>query len=119
MNLSNALTGLFIFYTLTDPFFILLEYINGLSVSILSIKRLEVFLFKKEYNTNKLIKNTNPREDGKTVIEIDDMDFDIIKKKEEFNNQHEEEFRKKDDKLSSSNESEEEKDSLKELELQD
>ena len=135
MNLSNVLTGLFIFHTLADPLFLLPEYINGLSDSLLSLKRLEVFLFKKEYNPTELIKNTSPKEDEKTVIEIDDMDFGIIKKKEEFNNQHEEEFevkeeenekedinkkkRKKDDKSSSSSESEEEEDSEKEIELQD
>jgi ABC-type multidrug transport system fused ATPase/permease subunit len=135
MNLSNVLTGLFIFHTLADPLFLLPEYINGLSDSLLSLKRLEVFLFKKEYNPTELIKNTNPKEDEKTVIEIDDMDFGIIKKKEEFNNQHEKEFeikeeedekedinkkkRKKDDKSNSSSESEEEEDSEKEIEMQD
>ena len=95
-----------------DPIFWWLEYIIDLSDSLfdsLSIKRLEVFIFKKEYNPNKFVKKTNPK-DEKTIIDIDIMDFDIITKKEEFNNQYEEEFSKKDDKLSSSSGSEEKDD---------
>ena len=39
MNLSNVLTGLFIFHTLADPLFLLPEYVNGLTDSLLSLKR--------------------------------------------------------------------------------
>ena len=84
MNLSNVLTGLFIFHTLADPLFLLPEYMNGLFDSLISLKRIEVFLNKKEYNPTELIKNTNPNKDEKIVIEIDGLNFGIIKKKEEF-----------------------------------
>ena len=60
MNLSNVLTGLFIFHTLADPLFLLTEYVNGLTDSLISLKRLEVFLSKKEYNPTELIKNLYP-----------------------------------------------------------
>jgi ATP-binding cassette subfamily C (CFTR/MRP) protein 1 len=84
MSLSNVLTGLFIFHTLADPLFLLPEYINCLSDSLLSLKRLEVFLSKKEYNPTELIKNLYPKAEDKIAIEIDNMDFGIIKKREEF-----------------------------------
>ena len=84
MNLSNALTGLFIFHSLADPLFLLPEYINGLIDSLISLKRIEVFLNKKEYNPTELIKNLNPNKDEKIAIEIDALDFGIIKKREEF-----------------------------------
>ena len=92
MNLSNVLTGLFIFHTLADPLFLLPEYVNGLMDSILSLRRLEIFLSKKEYNPTELIKNLYPNEQEKIVIEIDNMDFGIIKKKEEFIIEEEQEF---------------------------
>ena len=104
MNLSNVLTGLFIFHSLADPLFLLPEYINGLSDSLLSLKRIEVFLNKKEYNPKELIKNTNPNKDEKLAIEIDGLDFGIIKKKEEFEkaiDEDEEENKENDDNSSS------------------
>jgi ABC-type multidrug transport system fused ATPase/permease subunit len=45
---------------------------------------LEVFLSKKEYNPTELIKNLYPKAEDKIAIEIDNMDFGIIKKREEF-----------------------------------
>ena len=84
MNLSNVLTGLFIFHSLADPLFLLPEYINGLNDSLISLKRIEVFLNKKEYNPIELIKNIKPSKDEKIAIEIDGLDFGIIKKREEF-----------------------------------
>ena len=90
MNLSNILTGLFIFHTLADPLFLLPEYINGLSDSMLSLKRIEVFLNKKEYNPTELIKNINGKNE-QYAIEINGLDFGIIKKKEEFEKDDEEE----------------------------
>ena len=92
MNLSNVLTGLFIFHTLADPLFLLPEYINGLSDSLLSLRRLEVFLSKKEYNPTELIKNLYPKDEDNIAIEIDNMDFGIIKKKEEFIKEEDEEL---------------------------
>ena len=106
MNLSNILTGLFIFHTLADPLFLLPEYVNGLSDSLLSLKRLEIFLSKKEYNPTELIKNLYPSQDEKYAIEIDNMDFGIIKKKEEFIKDEEEEEK-------------EENENEKEIELKD
>ena len=84
MNLSNVLTGLFIFHSLSDPLFLLPEYINGLVDSLLSLKRIEVFLNKKEYNPKELVKNPNPNPNEKLAIEIDGLDFGILKKREEF-----------------------------------
>ena len=97
MNLSNVLTGLFIFHTLADPLFLLPEYINGLSDSLLSLKRIEVFLSKKEYNPVELLKNVHPKDDDKIAIEINNMDFGIIKKREEFIQEEDEEFEIEDD----------------------
>ena len=39
---------------------------------------------KKEYNPKELIKNINPTKEEKIAIEIDGLDFGIIKKREEF-----------------------------------
>jgi ABC-type multidrug transport system fused ATPase/permease subunit len=83
MNLSNVLTGLFIFHTLADPLFLLPEYINGLKDTLLSLKRIEIFLNKKEYNPTEIIKNIIPNNE-KYAIEINGLDFGIIKKKGEF-----------------------------------
>ena len=92
MNLSNVLTGLFIFHTLADPLFLLPEYVNGLMDSLLSLRRLEIFLSKKEYNPTELVKNLYPDQQDNIAIEIDNMDFGIIKKKEEFIIEEEQEF---------------------------
>ena len=97
MNLSNVLTGLFIFHTLADPLFLLPEYINGLSDSLLSLKRIEVFLSKKEYNPVELLKTLHPKDDEKIAIEINNLDFGIIKKKEEFIQEEDEEFEIEDE----------------------
>ena len=104
MELSKLLTSLYIFHNLTDPLFLIPEYINGLIDSLLSLKRLEAFLFSKEYNPSQLI-NKNPKnkkeeknevsdnintsdnsnEDNREVmIYIDDIEFGIIKREEEF-----------------------------------
>jgi len=91
MNLSNVLTGLFIFHSLADPLFLLPEYINGLTDSLLSLKRLEVFLNKKEYNPTELVKNINSNKEEKNAIEINGLNFGIIKKREEFQKVAEEE----------------------------
>ena len=124
MNLSNVLTGLFIFHSLADPLFLLPEYINGLNDSLISLKRIEVFLNKKEYNPIELIKNINPNKDEKIAIEIDGLDFGIIKKREEFEKGIEEEEINNDDiendlnKKSQNKENNETMDE-KEIELQD
>ena len=147
MEMSKLLTSLYIFHNLTDPLFLIPEYINGLMDSLLSLKRLEAFLFSKEYqpsqmfnkkNFNSINSNNNNLEtkiiskrkissnsnfsgnsysglknnnnfiedvilevqeehdyfdsnnsihdinDEKIVIDIDDIEFGIIKKEEEF-----------------------------------
>ena len=119
MNLSNVLTGLFIFHSLADPLFLLPEYINGLSDSLLSLKRIEIFLNKKEYNPTELIKNINPSKDEKIAIKIDGLDFGIIKKREEFERGEEE--KEENNKEKKEEENKENNDSLdeKEIELQD
>ena len=139
MPLPKLLTSLYIFHNLTDPLFLIPEYINGLIDSMISLRRLEAFLFSKEYNPsqmgnkninineenirytndnkkntfnnnqknlsididdnsdNKIInikeynnlKNNNrnnniKKKDKEVMIEIDDIDFGIIKREEEF-----------------------------------
>jgi ABC-type bacteriocin/lantibiotic exporter with double-glycine peptidase domain len=55
MQLSKLLTALYIFHNLTDPLFLIPEYVNGLIDSMLSVKRLEAFLFSKEYLPSQMI----------------------------------------------------------------
>ena len=81
MELSKLLYSLYIFYSLTDPMFLIPEYISGLMDSLLSLKHLEAFLFSKEYNPSQLINTNNNNE---YAIFIDNLDFGIIKKEEEF-----------------------------------
>ena len=132
MNLSNVLTGLFIFHSLADPLFLLPEYINGLSDSLLSLKRIEVFLNKKEYNPKELIKNINPPKEEKIAIEIDGLDFGIIKKREEFqkgeeeyeevdneNNKEIDDNNKSKNKNKKDDDSDNDSDDKEEIELQD
>ena len=63
MELSKLLTSLYIFHNLTDPLFLIPEYANGLNNSLITLKKLEAFLFSKEYvpcqliYKNKIIKN--------------------------------------------------------------
>jgi len=101
MRLSKLLTSLYIFHNLADPLFLIPEYINGLMDSLLSLKRLEAFLFSKEYvpsqminmnktykkNNNLNIENNEEKEKEKEkeiMIDIDDIEFGIIKREEEF-----------------------------------
>ena len=99
MELSKLLSSLFIFHNLTDPLFLIPEYVSGFMDSMLSLKRLEAFLYSKEYNPSQLVnlkddikKSKNPDDKSdEIVINIDDMDFGIIKKEEEFLDFEEEE----------------------------
>ena len=120
MQLPKLLTSLYIFHNLTDPLFLIPEYINGLIDSILSLKRLEAFLFSKEYASSQItsinlneennhdhvhinknmncdsdseniklkeadnLKTNNKKNQNNIMIEIDDIDFGIIKREEEF-----------------------------------
>ena len=80
MSISNILTSLYIFNSLGEPFFLLPEYISGLLDSMISLKRLEKFLFSKEYNKSPIIKNND--NDSKYAIFINGVDFGIIKDEE-------------------------------------
>ena len=131
MELSKLLTSLYIFHNLTDPLFLIPKYVNGLNNSLISLKKIEAFLFSKEYEPsqmiykNKTIKNKKNEKNDKKVkenandnipveildnlnisiekganvnfekekekdeekeimINIDDINFGIIKKEEEF-----------------------------------
>ena len=93
MSISNILTSLYIFNSLGEPFFLIPEYISGLLDSMISLKRLEKFLFSKEYNKNQIIKNNE--NDSKYAIFIDGLDFGTIKENddeeiEDFNAKKEE-----------------------------
>ena len=77
MSISNILTSLYIFNSLGEPLFLFPEYISGLLDSMISLKRLETFLFSKEYNKNQINKNND--NDSKYSILIDGLDFGIIK----------------------------------------
>ena len=116
MNLSNILTGLFIFHSLADPLFLLPEYINGLSDSLLSLKRIEIFLNKKEYNPKELVKNINPNKDEKIAIEINGLDFGIIKKREEFEKAEDE---IEEENIENEHDNSNKKIKIKEIELKD
>ena len=77
ISISNILTSLYIFNSLGDPIFLFPEYISGLLDLMISLKRLETFLFSKENNRNQIIKNSD--NDTKYAIYIDGLDFGIIK----------------------------------------
>ena len=101
MSISNILTSLYIFNSLGEPFFLIPEYISGLFDSMISLKRLEKFLFSKEYNKNQIIKNNE--NESKYAIFINNLDFGIVKSGED----NEEEIEKKEEKKEKSNNSEE------------
>ena len=96
MPLSELFTSLHIIYGMTEPLFFFPEYITGFLDSLLSLKRIEAFLYSKEYNPNQIVNNINDNGDeyenidnnnndnNKVMIEIDNLDFGIIKKEEEF-----------------------------------
>ena len=96
---SNVLTSLYIFNSLGEPLFLIPEYISGLLDSIISLKRLEKFLFSKEYNKNQIIKNNENENQSKYAIFIDGLDFGIIREDDNF----EEENDKKEEKKSETN----------------
>ena len=77
ISISNILTSLYIFNSLGEPLFLFPEYISGLLDSMISLKRLETFLFSKEHNKDQIIKNND--NDSKYAIYIDGLDFGIIK----------------------------------------
>ena len=66
---------------------------------MISLRRLEKFLFSKEYNKNQIIKNNENENESKYAIFIDGLDFGIIKDDDNF----EEENDKKEEKKSETN----------------
>ena len=90
INLSNLLTSLFIFHTLSDPLSLLPEYLIGLATSMISLKRIEIFLNKKECNPDQIIHKYETDND-ELAVEIDNLDFGIIKKNQEFQTDEDEE----------------------------
>ena len=157
MEMSKLLTSLYIFHNLTDPLFLIPEYINGLMDSLLSLKRLETFLFSKEYQPSQMInkkyinidndikysnnninknnninekdqdentilevkeendinnsidmdineKEINNKENNDIVIDIDDIEFGIIKREEEFRIVEDDDEESEDEKDSSDSE---------------
>ena len=107
MALSELFTSLHIIYGMTEPLFFFPEYVTGFLDSLVSLKRMEAFLFSKEFNPSQLINNYDNNNEvnedndnidneniesnknasnnnNKVMIEIDNLDFGIIKKEEEF-----------------------------------
>ena len=180
MEMSKLLTSLYIFHNLTDPLFLIPEYVNGLMDSLLSLKRLEAFLFSKEYQPQQMInlkkssslnlkhnsskerklsKNSNYSmnsfnslntsnnnnnnaindvilevkeehelfdmyneekiKDKKIVIDIDNIDFGIIKKEEEFMVVEDEDEEDEEDEKSNKDKSSSKDSSDSEIELED
>ena len=127
MELSKLLTSLYIFHNLADPLFLIPKYINRFNNSLIFLKKLEDFLFSKEFVPSQIIykniKNKNKKnekidkktdesdnipveildnlnitiekeshfyiekeklEEKEIMINIEDINFGIIKKEEEF-----------------------------------
>ena len=148
MPLPKLLTSIYIFHNLTDPLFLIPEYINGLIDSLLSLRRLEAFLFSKEYNPSQIIIKKNKNKNNKSnkdiinndsdnessklkeyyqinskndnnvenkkeiIIEINNIDFGIIKREEEFKiiEENEEEEEEDEDEYEVDNDDKEDKD---------
>ena len=89
MEMSKLLTSLYIFHNLTDPLFLIPEYINGLMDSLLSLKRLEAFLFSKEYQPQQMINKKNlDMNDGNDDLKPNNINLNknLNKKKEDNDN---------------------------------
>ena len=115
MELSKLLTSLYIFHNLTDPLFLVPEYVNGLTDSLLSLKRIEAFLFSKEYIPSQMIK--------KNLIQINNM-TEIKEENEEKENNNDDNIesevldasnKKVDENLNIEREKEKEKEKEKEI----
>ena len=80
MQLSKLLTSLYIFHNLTDPIFLIPEYINGLIDSLLSLRRLETFLFSKEYVPSQMTKINKNEENIQLNYENSNKNMNILEK---------------------------------------
>ena len=114
MPLPKLLTSLYIFHNLTDPLFLIPEYVNGLIDSLLSLRRLEAFLFSKEYVPSQLVNMdnihlhssdiiNNPvkkilRKENKKLSIDSDNEHNYLKKLDELVVQTKENYVKKKDK---------------------
>ena len=88
MALSDLFTSLHIIYGMTEPLFFFPEYITGFLDSLISLKRLEAFLYSKEYNPSQLINNINNNEDEENDMENNNnIDNNDNEKEEKYNNQ--------------------------------
>ena len=76
MDTANMLTSIYIFDSLSDPLYLIPEFITGLTESIVSLKRIERFLSTKDNDNSQVEKLPNGE---KTVISIDNVDFGIEK----------------------------------------
>ena len=81
MSMSKLLTSLYIFHNLTDPLFLIPEYINGLMDSLISLRRLEAFLFSKEYSPRQLIhnKSKNTTQNNNYFFDIEETTYELRK----------------------------------------
>ena len=116
MSISNILTSLYIFNSLGEPLFLIPEYISGLLDSMISLKRLEKFLFSKEYNKDQIIKNSENENESKYAIVIDGLDFGIIKDEEIEEDNEKKEDKKSNNTVSSDDSEERELDDLQDEE---
>ena len=74
MDTANMLTSIYIFDSLSDPLYLIPEFITGLTESFVSLKRIERFLGTKDNDNSQVEKLPNGE---KTVISIDNVDFGI------------------------------------------
>ena len=97
MKLHRMLTSLYIFQNLADPLFLIPEYVNGLIDSFLSLKRLEAFLYSKEYVPSQMVNINimndenlkNYKKDNKNEIIIRNKNKNEKKTKYNINNDSE------------------------------
>ena len=78
MNISNILTALYIIINLGEPLFNFPSYLAGLFDSMISLKRLDKFLFSRQWTKSNI--DTSRIENDK-AIKFDDISFGITSKK--------------------------------------
>ena len=76
MDTANMLTSIYIFDSLSDPLYLIPEFITGLTESFVSLKRIERFLGTKDNDNSQVEKLPITT---KTAISIDNVDFGIEK----------------------------------------
>ena len=76
MDTANMLTSIYIFDSLSDPLYLIPEFITGLTESFVSLKRIERFLGTKDNDNSQVEKLPITT---KTAVSIDNVDFGIEK----------------------------------------